>query len=100
MIGAQSGLGFLIVDGRNALRLDLVLAGIIIIGVCGLMLDKLISPLRENNKSLTNIFKEEFKMALFLVEANLDKTLTTKEAVQQKIEEYQAELSKNNIDFV
>lgn len=50
MIGAQSGLGFLIVDGRNALRLDLVLAGIIIIGVCGLMLDKLISLLEKTIK--------------------------------------------------
>lgn len=40
MVGAQSGLGYLIVDARNLLRLDLVLAGIIIIGVCGLLLDK------------------------------------------------------------
>lgn len=40
MIGAQSGLGYLIVDSRNALDLDLVLAGIITIGVLGLLLDK------------------------------------------------------------
>ncbi|MCE7793978.1 ABC transporter permease [Salipaludibacillus sp. CUR1] len=40
MIGAQSGLGYLIVDSRNALDLDLVLAGIIFIGVLGLLLDK------------------------------------------------------------
>lgn len=40
MIGAQSGLGYLIVDSRNALDLDLVLAGIIVIGVLGLLLDK------------------------------------------------------------
>ena len=43
MVGAQSGLGYLIVDARNLLRLDLVMAGIIFIGVCGLLLDKLIS---------------------------------------------------------
>lgn len=42
MVGAQSGLGYLIVDARNLLRLDLVLAGIIFIGLCGLILDKLI----------------------------------------------------------
>ena len=40
MVGAQSGLGFLIVDARNSLSLDLVLAGIILIGVSGLLLDK------------------------------------------------------------
>jgi NitT/TauT family transport system permease protein len=42
MVGAQSGLGYLIVDSRNNLRTDLVLAGIIIIGIIGLILDKLV----------------------------------------------------------
>lgn len=42
MVGAQSGLGYLIVDARNSLRLDLVLAGIIFIGILGLILDKAI----------------------------------------------------------
>lgn len=45
MIGAQSGLGFLIVDSRNTLNLDYVLAGIIFIGVCGFLLDRIISVL-------------------------------------------------------
>lgn len=45
MVGAQSGLGYLIVDSRNLLRLDLVLAGIIFIGICGLLLDKMIGLL-------------------------------------------------------
>lgn len=40
MIGAQSGLGYLIVDARNSMRLDLVMAGIVFIGVAGLLLDK------------------------------------------------------------
>lgn len=40
MVGAQSGLGFLIIDARNNLRTDLVLAGIVLIGVWGLILDK------------------------------------------------------------
>ncbi|KRG14423.1 ABC transporter permease [Lederbergia galactosidilytica] len=42
MVGAQSGLGFLIVDARNTLNLDFVLAGIIFIGVIGLILDRLV----------------------------------------------------------
>ncbi|GAK13066.1 alkanesulfonates transport system permease protein [Geomicrobium sp. JCM 19039] len=42
MVGAQSGLGYLIIDARNALDLDLVLAGIVFIGVLGLAIDKLI----------------------------------------------------------
>lgn len=40
MVGAQSGLGYMIVDARNSLRLDLVLAGIISIGLSGLILDR------------------------------------------------------------
>lgn len=43
MIGAQSGLGYLIVDSRNTLDLDYVLAGIIVIGVLGFLLDYLIT---------------------------------------------------------
>jgi NitT/TauT family transport system permease protein len=40
MIAVSSGLGFLIVDARNAgNRYDLVLAGMVIIGVVGLLLD-------------------------------------------------------------
>lgn len=47
MIGAQSGLGYLIVDARNLLRLDLVLAGIILIGISGFLLDKAIGLLEK-----------------------------------------------------
>lgn len=43
MVGSQSGLGYLIVDARNTLNLDVVLAGIIVIGVCGFLLDRLIT---------------------------------------------------------
>ena len=42
MLGVRSGLGYLIVDSRNYLRTDLVMVGIIIIGILGLLLDKLI----------------------------------------------------------
>ncbi|MBD2844271.1 ABC transporter permease [Paenibacillus sp. IB182496] len=40
MVGSQSGLGYLIVDSRNTIRLDLVMAGIVFIGLCGLALDR------------------------------------------------------------
>ncbi|MEH7884742.1 ABC transporter permease [Bacillus sp. JJ1609] len=40
MVGAQSGLGYLIIDARNSMRLDLVMAGILFIGISGLLLDK------------------------------------------------------------
>jgi NitT/TauT family transport system permease protein len=40
MISVNSGLGFLIVDARNAgNRYDLVIAGMVIIGIIGLLLD-------------------------------------------------------------
>lgn len=42
MVGAQTGLGYLIIDARNNLRADMVLAGIIFIGLSGLLLDKAI----------------------------------------------------------
>lgn len=42
MIAVKSGLGFLIVDARNALRMDRVIAGMLTIGVIGLCLDWLI----------------------------------------------------------
>ena len=39
MIAVQSGLGYLILDSRNALRMDYVMVGMITIGVIGLALD-------------------------------------------------------------
>lgn len=41
MIAVQSGLGYLILDARNALRMDYVMVGMIVIGLIGLMLDGL-----------------------------------------------------------
>jgi ABC-type nitrate/sulfonate/bicarbonate transport system permease component len=43
MVGAQSGLGFLIIDSRNNIRPDLLLAAILTIGIIGLLLDILIN---------------------------------------------------------
>lgn len=42
MVGTQSGLGYLIVDARNSMRLDLVMAGILFIGITGFILDKIV----------------------------------------------------------
>lgn len=42
MVGAQTGLGFMIIDARNNLRADMLLASIISIGLIGLILDSLI----------------------------------------------------------
>ncbi len=45
MIAVQSGLGFLILDSRNALRMDYVMDGMILIGAIGLGLDCLMRRL-------------------------------------------------------
>lgn len=39
MIAVRSGLGFLIVDARNGLRMDLVVCGMITVGLIGIVLD-------------------------------------------------------------
>ncbi len=41
MIAVQSGLGYLILDARNALRMDYVMDGMIVIGLIGIILDML-----------------------------------------------------------
>ncbi len=42
MIAVKSGLGYLIIDARNSLRMDKVVAGMVVIGAIGLILDYLI----------------------------------------------------------
>ncbi|SDX54069.1 ABC transporter permease [Eubacterium barkeri] len=42
MVGAQSGLGFLIMDAKNSIRPDALLAVILVIGGIGLVLNKLV----------------------------------------------------------
>jgi NitT/TauT family transport system permease protein len=59
MIAVNSGLGFLIVDARNAgNRYDLVVAGMVIIGVVGLLLDSGVRSL-ERSKALSWGFEEK-----------------------------------------
>lgn len=45
MIAVQSGLGYLILDSRNALRMDYVMDGMIVIGLIGLILDYIMKRL-------------------------------------------------------
>ena len=42
MVGTQSGLGYMIIDARNNLRPDILLATMIVIGGIGFVLDFLI----------------------------------------------------------
>lgn len=55
MVGSQSGLGYLIVDARNMLNLPNVLAGIIVIGVLGLLLDRLITIIQLSVRKVSKI---------------------------------------------
>lgn len=43
MLGVRSGLGYLIIDGRNSLRYDMVIASMLMIGIIGLVFDHLIT---------------------------------------------------------
>ncbi len=45
MIAVKSGLGYLILDSRNALRMDYVMDGMIVIGLIGLLLDHMMMRL-------------------------------------------------------
>lgn len=55
MIAVQSGLGYLILDSRNALRMDYVMVGMIVIGMIGLMLDYVV---RQLGKGKASVWKE------------------------------------------
>jgi NitT/TauT family transport system permease protein len=43
MVAGHDGLGFAIMDSRNGLRTDLVVVGMIVIGVIGVVIDRLIT---------------------------------------------------------
>jgi len=52
MVGSQSGLGYLIVDSRNTLNMANVLAGIVVIGLTGFLLDRIVTLLEISFKKL------------------------------------------------
>ncbi len=45
MVGAQSGLGYMIIDARNTMRTDILLAAVCMIGVIGFLLDSAVAHL-------------------------------------------------------
>jgi len=47
MIAVKSGVGYLIVDARNSMRMDYVIGGMIITGITGLLLDLIIRQLEK-----------------------------------------------------
>ncbi|MBW6510099.1 MAG: ABC transporter permease [Desulfuromonadales bacterium] len=47
MLGAQSGLGYLIVDARNFLRTDWILAGMLVVGLLGLAIYRAMRQLED-----------------------------------------------------
>ncbi|MDY0163805.1 ABC transporter permease [Desulfobotulus sp.] len=51
MLGAQSGLGYLIIDARNFLRTDKVMVGMGLVGCLGLILDRLIAWVERKMKA-------------------------------------------------
>ncbi|MDE5592135.1 MAG: ABC transporter permease [Helicobacter sp.] len=51
MLGIQSGLGYLIIDGRNLLRIDIVIVAMILIGVLGILLHGIFSALERSIRS-------------------------------------------------
>ena len=47
MVGAQSGLGYQIIDARNNIRADILLATILVIGVIGILLDGILKVIEK-----------------------------------------------------
>lgn len=47
MVGMRSGLGFMILDARNYLRIDMVVAGMVTIGLVGLGIDRLVCSIED-----------------------------------------------------
>ena len=52
MLAVRSGLGYLILDSRNALRMDYVMVGMMMIGLIGIVLDYLMQQLAHLHPSL------------------------------------------------
>ncbi|MDO4490610.1 MAG: ABC transporter permease [Lachnospiraceae bacterium] len=59
MVGAQSGLGFLIMDTKNCIRFDSLMATMITIGAIGFLLDYLMRVLEKRVNLLFGIRQEE-----------------------------------------
>jgi len=59
MLGARSGLGFLIVDARNFLRTDLILLAMVLVGALGFVIDRTVAWLERKLDARWGIVREE-----------------------------------------
>lgn len=59
MLGARTGLGFLIVDARNFLRTDLILMAMVLIGAIGFVIDRAVSWLERRLDARWGLSPEE-----------------------------------------
>lgn len=59
MAGSQSGLGYLIVDARNNLQVDMLMAAIIVIGILGIILDLLVRCAQEQAERIWGFQTQE-----------------------------------------
>lgn len=69
MVGAQSGLGYLIIDARNNLRMDLLLAAMVSIGAIGILLDFLIGLLEKRIVNITEVIMSEYEHSHIYIDA-------------------------------
>jgi len=59
MLGARTGLGFLIVDARNFLRTDLILMAMVLIGAIGFVIDRAVAWLERRLDARWGLLPEE-----------------------------------------
>jgi NitT/TauT family transport system permease protein len=59
MLGARSGLGFLIIDARNFLRTDLILMAMALVGLIGFAIDRSVARIERNLDSRWGLLPEE-----------------------------------------
>ena len=59
MLGARSGLGFLIIDARNFLRTDLILLAMVLVGALGFTLDRTVGWLERKLDARWGVTREE-----------------------------------------
>jgi len=59
MLGARSGLGFLIIDARNFLRTDLILLAMVVVGLLGYAIDRTVAWLERKLDARWGLVREE-----------------------------------------
>ena len=83
MIAVNSGLGYLIIDARNAgKRYDLVVAGMVMIGLIGLILDLLVRQIGEIRRSPLGLRQQAMNTAAPLASSCCRKALLGQPAIR------------------